>query len=299
MTEQAQLPEPPRFSETQMKKCRETGDYMPVLFEWYKFVGQVCVYFAQIDRESPAVKEISPVQYAVLVGLLNRCARLMLANVALSHNGRFGEATALLDRCIFESGLKVEWLCHKGSDDSFQRYLADGLKTEVELKSEINGNVKGREGSEELNIERRMLASIKRHVDLSGLTESEIVGKKKLPDVASMIKDLGHGRLMYVVAQRLGSHHVHGTWPSLLLHYLEVDDGGGFHLRDHNCASHPNQFVMTPLQVLQAVRAFIGYVIEQGEESKSIIDLLDSIQEEILQINSQMVGSDFESSTEI
>jgi hypothetical protein len=299
MTEHAQLPDPPEFSEEEMEKCRETGDYMPVLFEWYKFVGQVCIFFAQLDRESPAVKAMSPVQYGVLVGLLNRCARLMLANLALSHNGRFGEATALLDRCIFESSLKVQWLCLKGTDDSFERYLADGLKTEIELKLEIEGNINGRESGEELNIEKRMLASISRHVSASKLTEDEILSKKKLPDIASMINDLGHGRLMYVVAQRLGSHHVHGTWPSLLLHYLEVDEDDGLYLRDHNCASHPNQFVMTPLQVLEAVRAFIEHVTHSDEEAEPIIGLLDSIQDEILKINSEMVGSDFDSPSEI
>lgn len=51
---------------------------------------------------------------------------------------------------------------------------------------------------------------------------------------------------------------------------------------------------MTPLQVLGAVRSFIVYLIE-GEEAKAIVDLLDSIQEEILNINSEMVGGDFQS----
>lgn len=297
MTEQAQLPEPPQFSDAQMQKCRETGDYMPVLFEWYKFVGHICIFFAQIHRESPAVKEISPIHYAILTGLLNRCARLMLSNIALSHNGRFGETTALLDRCIFESCLKVEWLCHKNSDESFQRYLAGGLKTEIELDSEIKGNIAEREGGEILNIEKRMLASIDRHINASGLSREEIVKAKKIPDVAAMLHDLGHERLMYVVAQRLGSHHVHGTWPSLLLHYLEINDDGSFSLRDHDCDTHPNQFVMTPLQVLGAVRAFIGYIIKTEEEAEPIVGLLDSIQEEILGINSELIGSDFENAS--
>lgn len=299
MTDPAQIPDPPQFSDEQMQKCRETGDYMPVLFEWYKFVGHICIFFAQLARESPAVKVISPIHYAVLTGLLNRCARLMLSNIALSHNGRFGETTALLDRCIFESCLKVEWLCHKGSDDSFQRYLASGLETEIELESEIRGNIAEREGGEVLNIEKRMLASIDRHIDASGLNREEVVESKKLPDISAMLRDLGHERLMYVVSQRLGSHHIHGTWPSLILHYLEVDGEGQFSLRDHDCDTHPNQFVMIPLQVLGAVKSFIIYAIETEEEAEPIVDLLDSVQEEILGINSEMVGSDFESAEEI
>lgn len=298
MNEQAELPQPPEFSDEEMRKCRETGDFMPVLFEWYKFVGHVCVFFAQLQKESPAAKEISPIHFAILTGLLNRCARLMLSNIALSHNGSFGETTALLDRCIFESCLKVEWLCYKGNDESFHRYLSGGLKTEIELEKEISGNIAKREGNEVLNIEKRMLSSIDRHISASGLKREEIIEAKKIPDVAAMLRDLGHERLMYVVAQRLGSHHVHGTWPSLLLHYLEVDDDGGFSLRDHDCDTHPNQFVMTPLLVLGAVRSFIVFLIE-AEEAEAIVDLLDSVQEEILKINAEMVGSDFQSAEEI
>ena len=294
MNETAQLPDPPQFSDEEIQKCRESGDFMPVLFEWYKFVGHICIFFAQLQKESPAAKEIPSIHFAILTGLLNRCARLMLSNVALSHNGRFGETTALLDRCIFESSLKVEWLCNKGNDESFQRYLSGGLKTEIELEKEITGNIADRESGEVLNIEERMLSSIERHIDAAGLSREEIAETKKLPDVSAMLRDLGHERLTYVVSQRLGSHHVHGTWPSLLLHYLEINDVGEFSLRDHNCGTHPNQFVMIPLQVLGAVRAFIVYLIE-GKEAKPVVDLLESIQEEILNINSEMVGGDFDS----
>ncbi|PZD71574.1 hypothetical protein C1752_06194 [Acaryochloris thomasi RCC1774] len=295
MNEQAQLPEPPQFSDEEMQRCRETGDFMPMLFEWYKFVGHVCIFFAQLQRESPTVREILPIHFAILTGLLNRCARLMLSNIALSHNGNFGETTALLDRCIFESCLKLDWLCHEGNDDSFQCYLAGGLKTEIELEKEIRGKITEREDSEVLHIEKRMLSSIDRYINAAGLSREEIIEAKKLPDVSAMLRDLGHERLMYVVAQRLGSHHVHGTWPSLLLHYLEVDDDGGFTLRDHDCHTHPNQFVMTPLQVLGAITSFIVFVIE-AEDAEGIVSLLDSIQEEILNINGEMIGSDFQRS---
>ena len=186
-----QIPDPPMFSDDQVKRCRESGDFMLMLFEWYKFVGHLCIFFALIKSESPAVRDFPPIQYSVHTGLLNRCSRLMLANLALSHNGRFGETTALLDRCIFESSVKIMWLCHKGTDDAFRRYLADGLKTEVELSAEIRGNIADREENRVLVIERRMLNSIKRHMALAGLTEDEISAIKKMPNTAAMISDLG------------------------------------------------------------------------------------------------------------
>lgn len=296
MTEQ--IPDPPKFSDEQLEKCRESGDFMPILFELYKFVGHLCILFALIKSESPAVRDVPPVQYAVLTGLLNRCARLMLANIALSHNGGFGETTALLDRCIFESCVKIKWLCHKGSDDAFKRYLADGLKAEVELSAEIQRNIADRDGNQVLVIEERMLKSIKRHMALAGLTEGEISDAKKLQTTSTMISDLGHQRLMYVVGQRLGSHHIHGTWPSLLMHYLE-EKNGSLVLRDHDCDTHPNQFVMIPLLVLSAMAAYVGFIFESGEDIALLKGILKSVEEEIIKINYEMSEGDFDAVSEI
>ena len=90
---------------------------------------------------------MSPQRYYVLIGLLNRCARLMLSNVALSHERKFGETTAIVDRCIFESAVKIIWLCHAASDEEFTRYLADGLKTEVEFKARIEADIAANGGA--------------------------------------------------------------------------------------------------------------------------------------------------------
>lgn len=298
MGEKMQVPDPPEITDEEIEKCRESGDFMPVLFEWYKFVGHLCTFVALIKSESPAVRYVPPIQYAVLTGLLNRCARLMLSNIALSHNGRFGETTALLDRCIFESSLKVQWLCHKSTEDAFNRFLADGLKTEVELASEIRRNIAARENSHALVIEERMLKSIERHIGLAGLNENEITETKKLPNIAAMISDLGNQRLMYVVGQRLGSHHIHGTWPSLLMHYLE-EENGSLLLRDHNCETHPNQFVMIPLLVLSAMASYIRFVFATDEDIEPMIGLFDSVEDEILKINSEMAEGDFDVASEI
>lgn len=69
MTEQMQIPDPPKFSDAQLKKWRESGNFMPMLFEWYKFVGHLCIFFALIKQESPAVREFPQIQYSVLTGV--------------------------------------------------------------------------------------------------------------------------------------------------------------------------------------------------------------------------------------
>ena len=278
-------PDPPVFSDEDLRYCRDTGDYKPLLFKWYKFAATLCCCVAYIKPDSPAYRAISPQQYYVLTGLLNRCSRLMLSNVALSHEGKFGETTAIVDRCIFESSVKIIWLCHSASEEEFSRYLADGLKTEVEFKAKIENNILANGGSI-LSIEARMLTSIENNIKESGLTETEIVSTKKQRDLAAMIDGLGLGRLLYIVAQKIGSHHTHGTWPSLLLHYLEErDDAGDFKLGPNPgpCGTHINQYMFVSLIVLHATRTFAQYTLEDVE-AETLCALLNSTEEKILQL---------------
>jgi hypothetical protein len=184
------LPQPPKFSEEDMRRCKETGDYAPVLFEWYKFVGSLSAVVGHIQLDSPAFRRIRPQHYHILIGLLNRCARLMLANIALSQEGKFGETTAIVDRCIFESAVKICWLCENPSQEKFNRYLAEGLKTELEFKAKIESNIAER-GGKVLPIETRMLRSIANCIADSELSESEILSAKRLPDMAAMLDNLG------------------------------------------------------------------------------------------------------------
>jgi hypothetical protein len=206
----------------------------------------------------------------------------MLSNVALSHEGKFGETTAIVDRCIFESAVKVIWLCHSGMDEEFTRYMAEGLKTELELKARIEANIAANGGAI-LPIEARMLKSIGRHINASGLTEEGVAAAKKPRDLAAMIDGLGFDRLLYVVAQKIGSHHVHGTWPSLLFHYLdERDDDGDFAFGPSGGASstHINQFMFVPVIVLETMRSIVRYTLEDGE-AQALCGLFDSTEEEI------------------
>jgi hypothetical protein len=195
------IPKPPTFSEEEMRTCREAGDYMPILFEWYRYVGLLCIFFISIRPDSPAYNAVPPQHYYVLIGLLNRCARLMLSNLALSHEGNFGETTVIVDRCIFESAVKIIWLSYKASQDEFKRYLADGLKTELEFRARIELDI-ANDGGNILPIQTRMLKSIDRHIAASGLTPDEIKATKKQRDMAAIIDALGFDRLIYITAQK-------------------------------------------------------------------------------------------------
>jgi hypothetical protein len=218
----------------------------------------------------------------------------MLANVALSHVGKFGETTSIVDRCIFESAVKIIWLCEDPVEENFIQFLADGLKTELEFKAQIEANIATREGKT-LPIETRMLASIGNHIAAAGLTEAEITETKKMPDLASLMTGLGFTRLMYVIAQRIGSHHVHGTWPSLLFHYLEKQDGDKqftFAPRGHPCATHMSQYMYVSSVVLTAMTAYVHYAFEDDNDAKTFADLFKSTEREIMSIYTEAVGGD-------
>jgi Family of unknown function (DUF5677) len=285
------FPDPPRIDQSELEECRRTGDFCPILFEWYKYTAIIANIIASIQLESAAANPVSKPHYGALIGLLNRCSRLMLANVALSHEGLYGETTAIIDRCIFESAVKVLWLTKQEAGTGFSRYIAEGLKTELALKSEIDARVEEREGRK-LPIEERMLSSIERYLRVSGLTAPEIASAKKLPDLASMLDNLGNERLAYVVGQKIGSHHVHGTWPSLLMHYLEWDEEHNFRPRDHNASTHVNQYVFIPLMVLGAAKAFSQWLMQEPE-ARALVDLLNAIESELVKINSEVIGDDF------
>ncbi len=285
-----EVPLPPEITEEEIQRCRETGDYCPVMFEWYKYVALVANFFASIQLDSPAIKEIPKIHHSVLIGLLNRCSRLMLSNVALSHEGIFGETTSIIDRSIFESAIKLSWLCHKSDEESFNRFIAEGLKTEIEFKKKIESNITQRNGQKTI-IENRMLRSIGNYIEKSGLSIESITESKKVPNLAQMIDTIGHDRLAYIVGQKIGSHHVHGTWVSLWSHYLEEKDGV-VNLRDHNVPTHVNQYAYIPLVVLDAIESYIGFVCKDQEEAGGMIGLIDAISNEIRELFHEVCGSD-------
>lgn len=104
-----------------------------------------------------------------------------------------------------------------------------------------------------------MLASISRFIEMSGLSEAEIAGTKKLPNVVAMYEQTGGGRPLYVVVQKFGSHATHGTWLDLAVHYLAEGDDGPV-LRYDYVLPDEDSLRMTALLVLDAIFAFLDFV---------------------------------------
>lgn len=254
------LPEVPKITDEQLEAARKSGRYESIAFEQYKFVAQLIAIVARIDKTSEGFKKIPSQQYHILMGLMNRCARLILSTMELSHEGKFGETSSIIFRCIFESGVKIIWFCSDGLQSKFDLYINDGLKPEIELLDTIKKNVTERNGAI-LGIEERMMDSVYYHIKTGETTESAVRLSKKMPDMATIVRDIGFDRIMYVANHRIGSHHVHGTWPSLLFSYLEKE-GDGLIARGNNVSTRANEYIATSIIMTRTMSAYCDFMLE-------------------------------------
>ena len=114
------IPDPPTFEDEEIKRCKKNRDYTSIYFKWYQYIGQLGTLVVYIDPKSKDFnEEIPKIHYHVILGLLNRCLHLMMSNMELSHQGKFRPATLIIDRCIFESAITLQWLCIKDNAENF------------------------------------------------------------------------------------------------------------------------------------------------------------------------------------
>ncbi|MDP9194719.1 MAG: DUF5677 domain-containing protein [Acidobacteriota bacterium] len=285
------FPDHPVFAEADFDRAKATGNAMHLLFEWYKWTGLVSNQIASLDPASPGYRALPRVETAALRGLMNRASRLMVANLRLASLQKHAEAILLLNRSICETAIVVQWLCHSGSGDAFRRYLAKGLDAELRLKVNIEENIRSREG-QALVIEKRMLTAIAKLCELAQLSENDVRSTKPLPDFASMLRTLGHDDLSYTIMQRLGSHAVHGTWPDLLFHYLDLENDA-FVLTDNVIAPEGTEFVASATVVLEAVAAFARFVVLDEEFAADIAQIAQDAIAEIVRIHRLASGDDY------
>jgi hypothetical protein len=279
----------PQFTSDLVDKCKSTRDFMPLLFEWYKYVALITNLVASIRISD---SKHSVVQLAILRGMLNRCSRLMSSSLRLAATGRHGESVRVFTRLVTESAAKIEWLASRNSDSDFKRYLAGGLKAEVKLKEQIENNIAARNGKT-IEIEKRMLGSITRYMKLSGLSDDEILHTPDVPDLASMYRDLNLSDEQYVSLYRLGSQYIHGTWSDLLTNYLRVDDQGNFVLRDHDVIPDQSEFSATCLVILRSLSTYVIFLFDDLDLRQVHLDYFGEIRDKILEIFGWTAGNDY------
>lgn len=286
------FPEPPEFTEELLRKCRERNDFRPVMFEWCGHVGKLSAVLSCILQDSAIVtKSLSPIEYAILVGLINRCSRLIGANLTLSKEGERGESTSIIDRSIFESSILLSWLCRNKDPDKFRRYIASCLKSEVELEEQVLIKIEKRKGVK-LKIEERMLNSVQCCFAECGIDRGELKSIKRIPNLAQMIEELELERLAYTVGQRMGSHNVHGTWVSLRHHYIDLEGNGSYSTKSSS-STHFNQYLYVSLVVLYSLDNFVQYVIEDDEVRDEMSTMLEEEADAIKEFSAAAYSEDY------
>ena len=137
-----------------------------------------------------------------------------------------------------------------------------------------------------------MLAAVDNLCELAQLPESEVRATKPLPNFASMLRTLGHDDLSYTVMQRLGSDAVHGTWPDLMSHYVEIENDG-FVLTDNLISPERTEFVASATIVLEAVAEFARFVVVEEEFASDIAGVAEDAIQEIVRIHQLTNGDDY------
>jgi Family of unknown function (DUF5677) len=285
------VPDAPDPSDAEWEACEASGDFIPIFFEWLRWAGQISLTLATIHPSSSDYAKITAREFHLLTGLMARCSRLILSLIALTHKGEFGEAASIIFRSLNESAIKIMWLCESDTENRAKRMIADGLKVELEFEAEIRKNIKESDG-EPAALEARMLKSIHNHFLAAELTRDEVTQIKKLPDMWSILDGIGQSRLQYVIQQKLGSHAVHGTWPSLLADYLTPSENEAFPFqpRDGPVSPHINQYMMGSRMVLRACSAFAGFALT-GDGCDAFVALLDDVDDQLM--------SDYEKAIEL
>ena len=287
------VPDAPDITSELIVECEESGDFRPILFEYYRFIAQLSVTCSCIQFDSPAWTGKSRKTWEVVVGSFTRCHRLMAANLEYFQHDRYGEATQILDRCLFETAVKIIWLVSDPTEDRTRRFLEGSLRPDRELEQRIEKNIKDR-SDQVLVIENRMLRSIARHRNLAGFGAVDPDTFRRMPDLSVILKDIGEDRAAYVSIGKIGSNHVHGNWGSLLSAYLKVDGNGEIEPRHEQLPSIVDQYVLLPLYIISSQKAFLLNCFEEGEFRDYLLHIFDQTQSELLGFNRQSVGTDFD-----
>lgn len=287
---------PPVITEEMVAKCKEQNDYRHILFEYYRFVAQLCVVCSCLLYESPAWdKKRSRRTWEVCAGSLSRIKNLMSANLEYFQDDRYIEATQIMDRCIFETAAKICWISQDPTEERLLRYLEGSLRPDREHQAVIEKNIQERNGVR-LKIEERMLSRMERFETLAGLSGVSTKDLRRMPDLSSILSDIGHGRGIYVAVDKVGSHAVHGNWQQLLSRNL-IEEDGVLTLKFRPGTSDPAQYALISFFVMEACLSFVKNCFDDaGKDSFSaaLEELVSATTAEIQKWTQAAMDDDFD-----
>ena len=239
----------------------------------------------------PAKTKAWDLNWAIVGGHLVRLYKLISAMLDQTCQ-RKRETSFIFSRLAFECIINLRYLIKHESDELFKSYRKYSLQHEYKLYKKISENIKKRSGKE-LDIERRILNSIEKSFQVSGISMGEIRslklknwGRKNILEKASDL-ELEDA---YLASFGGGSHTIHGNWQDLLEYHLEETENGYFMPVFDWHQPRPQLLNVIALYSTETVIEYLNYIDEgsikdvEGEliNLKERILLLDNLHEKFL-----------------
>ena len=271
-----------------LAECRERNEFGGLSFDLYqeaaKLVWVTCsTYYSNNGEEIHLTRN-----NAVCAGLLSRISRIMLSVLKLSSGSEHGETIQILQRCILESSVDLQYLLAKDEDTVYERFIRTGLKGERELYDIIQANIKEKNG-QVLEIEQGMLQSIERTCEDSGEKIEDIDPKAGSwgGSYRDRLKAIGLGDA-YPIFQSMTSQAVHGSWSDLIRNYLQKNEHGYEPSYDHTQTDGEMFFPMA-LFATNAAKAYTGKFFDP-RDAEPIVLRLEDIQRRLSMVEASRPG---------
>ena len=278
--------DPTEVTDDVLHQCTEAGHFEALAFELFKEAGCVVAVGASLHSsigEAPSELIFSRNQ-AICVGLLTRITKFMIAVVQLCASAHRGEVVMALMRSIFESVINLRFLLLKNEERFYDQFVQFSLAPERELYDVISRKIRERDG-QALPMETRMLDSIRRTCELSGITIEDV--NAKVPDwgggLRNRLQALGLEDA-YASLQRIPSHAVHGTWVDLVLHHLE-SRSQGFAPDFKWTRTDARILGSSPFAVLKALREYLVFFMGHLPELNPLYARIDDLEARLLKLN--------------
>jgi hypothetical protein len=262
------------------------GKVTTLAFELYKETIRVLNLAAHIlDQASSGGGGLSRNQ-AICAGLLIRMVKFMVAVLDLTCKNDRGEIVLSLTRSIMESAFNLEFLVRADDDKHYDDFVKYSLGAERELYDLLQANIARRGDGPVLPIEQRMLRSLDRLCEASGVKIEDV--HPKWSSWAGGLKQRLQFLQMeeqYVFMHRLPSHAVHGTWVDLYKQHLEYDlQTKLFSTRSKWRPTDARAYGPTGAFVLNAVEPYVEKFFSTIPESKLLLERIDDLRNRIITV---------------
>ena len=280
------LRNPVAVTDEALQECVTKGLFSPLALELYEEAATVLAVCSHLYVTSSPEESALPRNQAVCAGLLVRITKFMAAVASLvSQKSDCADVVFALNRSITESATNLHFLVLKSEDRFFDQFVSFSLSSERELYDVIKKNITER-GGETLPIEQRMLNSIDRVCQLSGVAISDV--QPKMHNWGGGLRNrmiaIGKGDA-YAMQQRIPSHAVHGTWVDLALHHLTEAENMSF--RPDLTSSRVDSRLMLPIciLVLAAACTYVEAFFSQLPEAEPLFERITDLTQRIMTVD--------------